>query len=169
MFLFLWMLLTFSIIYISELGSIFSHSTSSVSWKWGKGWKRGQMEISVASLHCVVVEMEFGWVGVGEREMESALEGELLSWWYGSNYSSALSLPVIVVSGSQHVLEICWNSSDLGFPPGMELNFPLGITCPSPIFGREQDESLKFRRDNNQYSCGTFPLELSKSYILLKF
>lgn len=69
--------------------------------------------------------------------MESALEGEakrLLSRCYGPNYSSALSLPVIVVSGSQRVLEICWNSRDLGFPPGMELNFPLGTACPAPVF-----------------------------------
>lgn len=50
--------------------------------------------------------------------MESTLEGEakrLLSQWYGPNYSSALSLPVIVVSGSQHVLEICWDSGGLGW------------------------------------------------------
>lgn len=136
------MLLPFSIIYICDLGSLFSHSTFSVSWKWVKGWKRGQMEISVVSLPCAVVEMGFGWVGVEEREMESALEGELLSWWYGSNYSSALSLPVIVVSGSQQVLEICWNSRDLGFPPGIKLNFPLGIACPAPIFGWGKYKSL---------------------------
>lgn len=69
--------------------------------------------------------------------MESAVEGEalrLLSPWYGSNYSPALSLPVIVVSGSQHVLEICWNSRDVGFLHGMELNFPLGTVFPAPIF-----------------------------------
>lgn len=40
-----------------------------------------------------------------------------------------------MVSGSQYVLEICWNSKDLGFPPGMELNFPFGIACPAPAFG----------------------------------
>lgn len=96
------------------------------------------MEIPIASL---CTEQWLRWdLGEGDgrgREMESALEGEakrLLSRWYGRNYSSALSLPVIVVSGSQHVLEICWNSRDLGFPPGMELNFPLGTTCPAPVF-----------------------------------
>ena len=103
-----------------------------------QGWKKERMEIPIAYLS---TEQWLRW-GLGEgdgrgREMESALEGEakrLLSRWYGCNYSSALSLPVIVVSGSQHVLEICWNSRDLGFPPGMELNFPLGTTCPAPVF-----------------------------------
>lgn len=50
--------------------------------------------------------------------MESALKGEakrLLSQWYGPNYSSALNLTVIVVSGSQRILEICWDSGDLGW------------------------------------------------------
>lgn len=58
----------------------------------------------------------------------------LLSPQYGPNYSSAPSLPVIVVSGSQRMLEICWSSRDLGFPPGMGLDFPLGTGCPAPIF-----------------------------------
>ena len=104
-----------------------------------QGWKKETMEIPIASLSA---EQWLRWdldEGDGRgREMESALEGEakrLLSRWYGPNYSSALSLPVIVVSGSQRVLEICWNSRELGFPPGMELNFPLGTTCPALVFG----------------------------------
>lgn len=80
------------------------------------------MEIPIASLSLLSTVQWLRW-GLGEeggrgREMESALEGEterLLSQWYGPNYSSALSLPVIVVSGSQHVLEICWDSGDLGW------------------------------------------------------
>lgn len=58
----------------------------------------------------------------------------LLSPQYGPNYALVSSLPVIVVSGSQRVLEICWSSRDLGFPPGMGLDFPLGTACPAPIF-----------------------------------
>lgn len=58
----------------------------------------------------------------------------LLSPQYGPNYSSAPSLPVIVVSGSQRMLEICWSSRDLGFPSGMGLDFPLGTGFPAPIF-----------------------------------
>lgn len=143
--LFLWkllqLLLPFSISNILEMASFPPPTPPFFGFlEMEQGWKKERMEIPIASLFA---EQWLRWdldEGDGRgREMESALEGEakrLLSRWYGPNYSSALSLPVIVVSGSQRVLEICWNSRDLGFPPGMELNFPLGTTCPALIFGR---------------------------------
>ena len=103
-----------------------------------QGWKKERMEIPIASLSA---EQWLGWdldEGDGRgREMESALEGEakrLLSRWYGPNYSSALSLPVIVVSGSQRVLGNLLEQQRFGVSAWDGVEFSTWNNLPSTRF-----------------------------------
>lgn len=137
------------------------------SWKWSGGG-----EGKCGNPHCTFVlrSGRHGAWGVGRGWRDGVSPGgrgqETAEPTAGHNYRSALPLPVIVVSGSRRVLEICWHSRDLGW----SCIFQLEQLAQHPFLVGGQGRSLKLQRrlpglpsELNELSCTQRAWALGKS------